>query len=148
MIVDVVPPGLLRRDAERAWALFQDPQRRARVVLVTLPEEMPTTETIELARALRELGLPIGRVVVNGVLPPLFSRDERAALESVAAHSTWRARATRRWPRRATAPTRERVQAESLARLSRELPVAPAFLPLLFEDAARPKAIRELAKRV
>jgi hypothetical protein len=51
------------------------------VVLVTLPEEMPTTETIELARALTgELLLPIGKVVVNGVLPPLFSKEERATL--------------------------------------------------------------------
>jgi hypothetical protein len=44
--------------------------------------------------------------------------------------------------------TRERVQAESLNRLSRELPVPPAFLPLLMEDAARPEAIRQLSRRV
>jgi anion-transporting ArsA/GET3 family ATPase len=146
VILDVVPPGILRRDAERAWAMFQDPKTCA-IVLVTIPEEMPTTETIELARALTELGLPIGRVVVNGVLPPLFSRDERATLEALpgdaaktpgdAAVAAARDRATR-----------ERVQAESLNRLSRELPVSPAFLPLLFEDAARPEAIRQLAKRV
>jgi anion-transporting ArsA/GET3 family ATPase len=149
VIVEVVPPGLLRRDAERAWTMFQDPLLCA-VVLVTLPEEMPTTETIELARALTgDLKLPVGKVVVNGVLPPLFSRDERAKLEGVhegsepapslgeAALAASRDRATR-----------ERVQAESLARLSRELPIAPAFLPLLFEDAAAPSAIRELSKRV
>jgi anion-transporting ArsA/GET3 family ATPase len=146
VIVDVVPAGLLRRDAERAWALFQDPKACA-IVLVTLPEEMPTTETIELAGALRDMGLGIGRVVVNGVLPPLFSRGERDALEGVrdtssstpgeAALSAARDRAVR-----------ERVQAESLNRLSRELPVTPAFLPLLMEDAARPSAIRQLAKRV
>src|SRR5258708_15540098 len=82
VIIEVVPPGVLQRDAERAWALFRDPTTCA-IVLVTLPEEMPTTETIELARALVEMGLPIGRVVVNGVLPPLFSRDERPALEAI-----------------------------------------------------------------
>ena len=43
---------------------------------------------------------------------------------------------------------RERVQAESLARLSNELAVPPTFLPLLMEDAARPEAIRWLAKRL
>ena len=84
---------------------------------------------------------------MNGVLPPLFSREERAALEGLgtfvaktsgeAALSAGRDRATR-----------ERVQAESLNRLSRELPVKPAFLPMLFEEAATPQAIRELAKRV
>ena len=47
VILEVVPPGLLRRDAERAVALLRDPRTTA-VVLVTLPEEMPTTETIEL----------------------------------------------------------------------------------------------------
>ena len=147
VIVDVVPPGLLRRDAELAWEMFQDPAKSA-VVLVTLPEEMPTTETIELARALEnELHLPIGKVVVNGVLPPLFSKDERAALEALtldaptdpphAAVASGRSRALR-----------ERVQAASLQRLAQELPVSPSFLPLLFEDAAQPRAIRELAKRL
>jgi anion-transporting ArsA/GET3 family ATPase len=146
VILDVVPPGLLRRDAERAWALFQD-RKTCAIVLVTLPEEMPTTETIELARALGEMGLHVGRVVVNGVLPPLFSREERAVLEGVrdaggpapgeAAVVAGRDRSTR-----------ERVQAESLNRLSRELPVPPAFLPLLMVDAAHPDAIRQLARRV
>ena len=147
IILEVVPPGLLRRDAERAWTMFQDPALCA-VVLVTLPEEMPTTETIELAHALRtELELPIGKIVVNGVLPPLFSRDERAALidagnsdgdspADVAINAGYRR------------ATRERVQAESLHRLSEELPVSPSYLPQLFEDAALPHAIRELAKRM
>jgi anion-transporting ArsA/GET3 family ATPase len=146
VILDVVPPGLLRRDAERAWALFRDP-KACSIVLVTLPEEMPTTETLELAGALRELGLPVGRVVVNGVLPPLFSPEERAALAAVgpvkaespgdAALAAGRDRAAR-----------ESLQSESLHRLSQGLPAPPAFLPLLFEDAARLEAIRELAKRV
>lgn len=147
IILDVVPPGLLRRDAERAWKMFQDPAMCA-VVLVTLPEEMPTTETIELAHALRdELRLSIGKIVVNCVLPPLFSKAERAALEAVGpiasdtppdvAIGAGRGRSSR-----------ERIQAESLLRLSEELPVPPSFLPQLFEDAARPSAIKELAKRM
>lgn len=149
VILDVVPPGILRRDAERAWQLFQDGATSA-IVLVTLPEEMPTTETIELARALREMGLPIGRVVVNGVLPPLFSRDERRDL---AAAGVTVARAADDPGEAVLAAARdrairERVQAESLNRLSKELPVPPAFLPLLMEDAARPEAIQALAKRV
>ncbi len=84
---------------------------------------------------------------MNGVLPPLFSKEERTALDAVVETAS---------PSRGEAAlfagksrsTRERVQAESLARLSRELPVKPVFLPLLFEDAARPDAIRDLAKRM
>ena len=109
---------------------------------------MPTSETIELAKALRdELQLPIGKIVVNGVLPPLFSKAERAAIEGAgpvtgdtpadAAIAAGRSRVTR-----------ERVQQASLHRLSEELPISPSFLPQLFEDAAQPSAIRELAKRM
>lgn len=146
VIVDVVPPGLLRRDAERAWNMFRDPEACG-VVLVTIPEEMPTTETIELAGALQgELGMSIARVVVNAVLPPLFSREEREVLEPIdlepvdAGRSALLAASSR--------AVRERVQAESLARLARAIPVTPAYFPLLFEDAATPFAIRELAKRL
>ena len=150
VILDVAPPGLLRRDAEKAWALFQDAKTCA-VVLVTLPEAMPTQETIELAASLRdELNLPIGKVVVNCVLPPLFSKEERIALEGVgigpeANVSSPEDAAIQVGASRAA---RERVQAECLARLSKELPVSPSFLPQLFEDAARPEAIARLAKRV
>jgi anion-transporting ArsA/GET3 family ATPase len=146
VIVDVVPPGLLRRDAERAFALFRD-STQCGVVLVTLPEEMPTTETIELAGALtKELGMSIARVVVNCVMPPLFTPDERQTLvrtpvkvtdEGTSALESARSRAVR-----------ERVQTESLARLAKELPIEPAFFPLLFEDSTNPKAIAELAKRL
>jgi anion-transporting ArsA/GET3 family ATPase len=146
VILDVAPHGLLRRDAERAWTMFGDPSTSA-IVLVTAPEEMPTTETIELARALGELGLPIGRVVVNGVLPPLFSRAERVMLEQVRSEAPRTKGDTAVLAARDRA-ARERVQAESLNRLSRELPVAPSFLPLLMEDASTPEAIRQLAKRV
>ena len=146
VILDVVPPGLLRRDAERAMALFQDPKTCA-AILVTLPEEMPTTETIELASALtKELKIPIGAVVVNGVLPPLFSREERATLEKAKIEERKAGDAAILAGQDRAA--RERVQAESLSRLSRELPVKPIFFPLLFEDAASPAAIRELAKRI
>jgi anion-transporting ArsA/GET3 family ATPase len=146
VIVDVVPPGLLRRDAERAWTMFRDPEACG-VVLVTIPEEMPTTETIELAGALQgELGMSIARVVVNAVLPPLFSRDEREVLEPVAVEPIDAGRSALLAARGRA--VRERVQAESLARLARALPVTPAYFPLLFEDAATPFAIRELAKRL
>jgi len=147
VIVDIVPPGLLRRDAERAWAMFQDPVQSG-VVLVTLPEEMPTTETIELATALRdELHLPLDRVIVNGVLPPLFSRDERAALGALGPLGTGPGDVALGAGRERAA--REAMQAQCLARLSSALGgTTPAYLPLLFEDAATPRAIAELAKRL
>jgi anion-transporting ArsA/GET3 family ATPase len=146
VILDVAPHGLLRRDAERAWALLGDPATSA-IVLVTAPEEMPTTETIELARALGDLGLPVGRVIVNGVLPPLFSPEERAVLEAASGEPP-PARGDAAFVAARDRAVRERLQAESLDRLSRELPIAPALLPLLMGEASKPEAIAELAKRI
>ena len=58
VIVDVAPPGLLRREALKAWSMFEDPVQSG-VVLVTLPEEMPVTETFDLLEALdSEMRLP------------------------------------------------------------------------------------------
>jgi len=77
VILEVTPPGLLRRDAEEAWALFRD-ETRCGVAVVTLPEEMPTQESLELADALQnDLEIPIAEVFVNAVLPPLFTPAER-----------------------------------------------------------------------
>jgi len=151
IIVELVPAGILRRDAETARTLFKDPARCG-VILVTLPEEMPVTETIELATALTgELSLPIAKVVVNAVLPPLFSKEERAALLGATTDGSSDSGPVAAIRAGQARSTRENVQAESLARLS----AAPAldgvmtsFFPLLFEDAARPEAIAELARRV
>jgi anion-transporting ArsA/GET3 family ATPase len=143
VILDVVPPGILRRDAERAWTLFRDPTACA-IVLVTLPEEMPTSETIELAAALEELGLPIAGAVVNAVLPQLFKPDERRALASARAVSVASRGETALASGRDRA-AREDLQAESVSRLSRGLAVPLELLPFLFEDAARPEAVRQLA---
>jgi len=83
VILDVTPPGILRRDAERAWKLFTDKSATA-VVVVTLPQELPATEALELIASIRgELGLPLGALVINGVLDRLFSDEESAALAVV-----------------------------------------------------------------
>ncbi|HVH43655.1 MAG TPA: hypothetical protein VM925_14970, partial [Labilithrix sp.] len=75
------------------------------------------------------------------------SKEERAALESVAPAPAMIAASADVSAGRRRA-LREHVQASALGRLSKELPVPPSFLPQLFEDAAQPSAIKELAKRV
>ncbi len=83
VIENVAPPGLLRRDAARAVAMFRDPERSG-AVLVTLPEYMPASETIELSDALsNELGIPVLQLVINRVLNVLFAEKERPVLESL-----------------------------------------------------------------
>jgi anion-transporting ArsA/GET3 family ATPase len=83
VIESIAPPGILRRDAARAVGMFRDPERSG-AVLVTLPEYMPASETIELAAALTdELRIPVLQLVINRVLPVLFAEKERPVLEAL-----------------------------------------------------------------
>ena len=85
VIESVAPPGMLRRDAARAVELLQDPAQ-AGAVVVTLPEYMPVSETLELASALtEELKIPLLHLVINRVLPVLFAEKERPVIEGLPA---------------------------------------------------------------
>jgi len=144
VIVEIAPPGVLRSDAERAWEMFRDPARSG-VVVVTLPEEMPTNESLELCAALRdELTLPMTEIVVNGLLPSLFSKAEASALEHLS-------ELDQRTPARAVLgsgvrrATRERIQGESLARLG-ALGVPLRKLELLLDGAATSDAVLGLSR--
>lgn len=147
VITEVAPPGLLRREAEEAVALFKDSSRSGSV-LVTLAEDMPVNESIELHRALTtELGLPVSALVVNQVLPRLFSPKERAEViglrDAVADGSIVRGLALSGGGR----ATREDVQEQSLARLAAELPSIPrTTLPMLFAPEFRRAQIDALAE--
>lgn len=143
VIVDIAPPGVLRSDAERAWEMFRDPARSG-VVVVTLPEEMPTNETLELCAALhRELTLPIAEIVINSWLPPLFSATEVGQIGRLAplSASTAAQAILESGMRRAT---RQRIQDECLPRLA-ELGVPLRQLELLLDGAATPDAVARLA---
>lgn len=62
---------------DRMWQFITDPARTA-LNIVTLPEEMPINESIELDAAASELGMPRGAVIVNGMYPNVFGDDEPA----------------------------------------------------------------------
>lgn len=71
VIVDTVPEGPLTRDARTIKALLGDPQRTA-AVLVTLAEEMPVNEAIELEARLTSMGIVPQHVVCNQLYPNHF----------------------------------------------------------------------------
>lgn len=71
--------GPLKTEAEKVDLLLHDPQRTA-VVLVTLPEEMPVMEAVELRTRLEEMGLSLGPFFLNQVQESGFGRREKAEL--------------------------------------------------------------------
>jgi anion-transporting ArsA/GET3 family ATPase len=147
IIVDIVPPGLLRRDAERAWEMFRNPAESG-VVIVALPEDMPANESIELAQAVEsELGLPIAQVIVNQVQDVLFDDGERAELlrpqtfDPSLPGDAGLAVAARR-------AITETVQLESLRKIRDNIAAPLVTLPRLADYPSTLDAIRGLAQRL
>jgi anion-transporting ArsA/GET3 family ATPase len=71
VITDTVPEGPLTRDARTVKELLCDRARTA-AVLVTLAEEMPVNEAIELEAKLTELGIVPQHIVCNQIYPNHF----------------------------------------------------------------------------
>jgi anion-transporting ArsA/GET3 family ATPase len=72
--VDTLKIGFVKEEAAKILRLFRDPDRTA-FVIVTLAEEMPANEAVEMRRLVREqLGFRVGCLVVNGVYPELMNQ--------------------------------------------------------------------------
>ncbi len=80
VIIDTVPPGAMSNDAAWMRDFLVDPKLTA-VVLVSLPEEMPVNETIELNDALtRRVKMHPRVVVLNGFISPRFEPADAEGL--------------------------------------------------------------------
>lgn len=144
VIIDTVPPGPLSSDATWMRDLLIDPKVTG-TVLVSLPEELPVNETLELHDALsKKVKLTTAAVVLNGAIAQRFSDAERAALkgdlaEVARVHDLRAALSTEAEKRLATLPAPlvrvPRVYQPSFARPAVEA-VAQVVGPLL-DGAAR-----------
>jgi anion-transporting ArsA/GET3 family ATPase len=136
-IVELSPPGVLRTDAERAWTQFRDPTQSG-VIVVTLPEEMPVNESLELCDALQtELALPLSALVINQVVPDLLTLPEVETLAGLE-EPTGPDPAEQALASGIRRAAREKVQAESLKRLSavRALQLRLPYVPEGVSDLA------------
>lgn len=125
-LADAVGDGPIREQAEQVLEMLGD-DRRCRVMLVTLPEETPVTETIETAYSLEEdIGIKLAPVVVNGVLPAIEGLE--VALKELRGRDreTKAKRAAGRYYL-----ARREAQQEERDRLDEELPLPQIALPQL-----------------
>jgi anion-transporting ArsA/GET3 family ATPase len=80
---ELVDLGPLSDQTRWVAELLADPHVTA-VNIVTTPEEMPVTETIELTARLRaEVEAPLGVVIVNRVLPELFTHSDEETFDAL-----------------------------------------------------------------
>ncbi|MGD0880037.1 MAG: ArsA-related P-loop ATPase [Acidimicrobiales bacterium] len=79
----LVKVGLIRNQTDWMLDLLSD-RAVTGLLAVCTPEEMPVTETIELAvRVREETTVELAAVVVNRVLPELFGRQEEAVFDAI-----------------------------------------------------------------
>ena len=79
----LVKVGLIRTQTDWMLDMLSDPVITGLLAVCT-PEEMPVTETIELADRVREeTTVQLAAVVVNRVLPELFGRQEEAVFDAL-----------------------------------------------------------------
>ena len=73
---ETFPSGLVHREARKVWELLSDPAR-TEVIVVTIAEEMPVNETLDLQTRLQdELDMELDRIFLNGLYPKLFDESE------------------------------------------------------------------------
>lgn len=156
-ILSTVPEGPLTKPARATHDLLRDPKRCA-FVIVTLAEDLPTNESIELAAKARAMGLPLGPLFVNSLYPPRFAQGASArglalllgSNEGEALHTGATAD-----PILAAfvdsarlASHRRTLNDLHLERLRNELPLPQVHLPYLFRSDFGLEAVSELADRI
>jgi anion-transporting ArsA/GET3 family ATPase len=144
-LLDTVPGGPLRHDAQWMEALLVDPAVTG-LAIVTLPEEMPVNEAIELDAEVRGvLGIARAALFVNAMPETRFSAGEAALLAPLAKRPAPLGPAARAASLQAS---RAEQAARYLARARAALDLPTSVLPLLPEPAWGPAAVERIAAAI
>jgi anion-transporting ArsA/GET3 family ATPase len=157
-IRQLVQVGLVRDQTNWMIDILNDPVQTG-LVVVTTPEEMPVTETIELLdRVGTETGVDVAAVIANRVLPALFAEREVLVFERLEASTPARDTLTARVGQRldtvlaaaSLTEARRRVGAGHLDRLRSALAGTLPLLivPELFTRAAGPRVVSLVAQAI
>lgn len=119
--IDVLKVGWVKKQAEGIIHLITDPARTS-LNIVTLPEEMPVNETIELCGDVRSmLKIPIGYIIVNSVYPQVLRKRDAALFDTM----------------------KKRAQADSLKKLTAAEQKYTRAMLECFETAMRRRELNE-----
>lgn len=146
-LVGAARGGPLRSQAQDVVDLLSDPGR-CRVILVTLPEELPVSETIESAYTLEDAaGVQLGPVIINACDPEPLGLGQPAAEAAAAAGVTLdpayldALEGARRFRL-----DRHAVSAQQVERLRRDLPLPQLLVPAVDADAIGPEETDALSE--
>ena len=154
-IRELVKVGMVRDQTNWMVEMLSDPTLTA-ALIVSAPEEMPVTETIELVERIRsETTVDLAGIIVNKVLPELFGRGEEEIFSNLREPEHARELATAvGGPAEPVleaaqlAMTLRRTRTEHVARLRSNLPTGLPLLyvPYLFTRTHGLRATREVAE--
>lgn len=149
-LLDAVRAGPIRSQAQDVVDLLTD-EERTQVLIVTLAEEMPVNEAVEVADAVEDkVGAALGPIVVNGVYPnrtglPAEADGDAASLADQAGVHLRPGEAESLEGAARSRLGRESLQARHLERLASLIPLPQVRLPFLFTASIGPDELDVLA---
>jgi hypothetical protein len=148
VIVDAVPTGPMAAECRKILDLLRDPERTV-LNLITLTEEMPVNETVELKAELdRHLAMPLGYAIANGVYPSLFTPPEAVLLESLRDGHRVDDLLGRLLETALFRYERCQLQAEYVSRIAREVALPLIELPFYFTPEVTFPTIERIADHI
>ncbi len=81
VLTRLIPVGPVAEALDEGRSYFHDADKGA-AVIVTLPETLPVTESLELIDGLRETKVHVGAVLVNKMVEDAFTEAEHEALDA------------------------------------------------------------------
>ncbi len=153
VISELVQVGMVREQTRWMTDILEDPARTG-LVIVTTPEEMPVTETLDLlARLDRDTGMAPSAIVANRVLPALFDRRQAEVVDRLGEVEPLLVAAAGPGVRQVLAAARitearRRVGSRHLERLRAGLPpgLPVLYVPELFTRATGRRVVALVAK--
>jgi anion-transporting ArsA/GET3 family ATPase len=153
-IRELVQVGPVREQTEWMLQILADHERTG-LVVVTTPEEMPVTESIELVDKVRTTtDVDVAGVIVNRMLPEWFAARDRKVFDGLCRPAAQELLAAAAGPRTAVvleaatlAQSRHDVAEHYVARLRKELPAGVPLhvVPELFTKASGRRVVALVA---
>ena len=145
-IGNIARVGPIHRQAYRIHHFISD-VRATGSVAVALPEEMPVAETLELEEKLSdEMEMKLDAIVVNGLYPARFSREEGRRIASLDGRAA--AASTPALHAALLEHERARAQRNQLRRLRRGADAPVLTLPFLFEPELGLEQLEQLSREL
>ena len=147
VITDTVPEGPLTRDARTIKELLTDTARTS-TVLVTLAEEMPVNEAIELEQKLTSFGIVPQQIVCNQIYPQHFPPAAPVArvLDALSADSHLTSPLREVTEHATLSRDRRALNERYLAELRQRAKAPVRELPIIFAPTLGPSHVRALGE--